>query len=147
MFAKTIPNRTKSSTNRVCRRSRCRMAMTMPGCLTGSPGRQGFRVTPISYCAPTSRSNNCWLCQLMAQSVGVGAGGLWSTVCPAESPSLRSVQSRRVPLTTDSEHNRLGGMPSAAPARRKGLRCWPGFYEPEGGGRIFKMPCGSDAGA
>jgi hypothetical protein len=35
--------------------------MTTPGCLTGSPGRQGFRVTPM----PTSRSNNCWLCPLL----------------------------------------------------------------------------------
>ena len=39
--------------NRVCRRSRCRLAMNTAGCLTGSPGRQGFRVTPTS---PFSRA-------------------------------------------------------------------------------------------
>ena len=36
-------------------RSRCRLAMLTPGCLTGSPGRQGFRVTLISSNRGTAR--------------------------------------------------------------------------------------------
>src|SRR3954454_25051759 len=34
--------------NRVCRTSRCRLAMTTAGCLTGSPGHEGLRVTATS---------------------------------------------------------------------------------------------------
>ena len=37
-----------SSTKTACRRSRCRSAMTIPSCLSGSTGRRGSRVTPTS---------------------------------------------------------------------------------------------------
>ena len=39
--------KTRSSTPRVCRRSRCQLEMHTPTCLTGNPGRDGFRGTPI----------------------------------------------------------------------------------------------------
>jgi S-disulfanyl-L-cysteine oxidoreductase SoxD len=48
---KVIPE-DQDSTKRVCRRSRCRLAMITPGCLTGSTGRPGFRVTPTSPSYP-----------------------------------------------------------------------------------------------
>ena len=51
LFLNKVIRRTQSWTKRVCRRSRCRLAMTTPGCLTGSPGRQGFRGIPTSTTA------------------------------------------------------------------------------------------------